>query len=281
MKIKYIINEQIKARDYLLSFYVSKSNIYKLFTNKQVYLNGNLINENQILNPNDILEIDYNESINYKPIDYNLDILYEDDYFLIINKPAKIIIHDDNDSLCNLVASYYIKNHINLSIKYAHRLDYDTTGVIIFCKDLLTLDYMNHFIETHDIKREYIALANNRFSKSEGTIDLNIGSDRHVNNKYIVSKSGKRAITHYEVIKNYKKYSLVKLILETGRTHQIRCHLAYINHPIIGDTLYGDKSNLSTRCLLHSSSVKFIHPVTKKEIIINTDIPEDIKKFLR
>ena len=281
MKIKYIINEQIKARDYLLSFYVSKSNIYKLFTNKQVYLNGNLINENQILNPNEILEIDYNESINYKPIDYNLDILYEDDYFLIINKPAKIIIHDDNDSLCNLVASYYIKNHINLSIKYAHRLDYDTTGVIIFCKDLLTLDYMNNYIETHDIKREYIALANNRFSKSEGTIDLNIGSDRHVNNKYIVSKSGKRAITHYEVIKNYKKYSLVKLILETGRTHQIRCHLSHINHPIIGDTLYGDNSNLSTRCLLHSSSVKFIHPVTKKEIIINTDIPEDIKKFLR
>ena len=140
---------------------------------------------------------------------------------------------------------------------------------------------MNHYISTHEIKRKYIALVNNKFSKKNGTINEPIGSDRHINNKYVVYKNGKEAIIHYNVIKEYKNYSLVELILETGRTHQIRCHLSYINHPIIGDKLYGDKSNLASRCLLHSKSISFIHPITKEVIEIDSKIPEDFKELMR
>ncbi len=275
MKINYLINKEINVRDYLLSFYMSSSKVYKLFLDKCISLNGETINERKILNPNDILTIDYKEEIDYKIEDYNLDVLYEDDYLLIINKPKGIIIHDVSNSLCNFVADYYNKNNINLNIRFAHRLDKDTTGVIVFVKCPLTLSYFNHFIETHEIRREYLAIVNGKFNNKKGTINAPIGEDRHISNKKRVSKTGKEAITHYEVIKEYNNYSLVKLLLETGRTHQIRCHMSYVGHPLVGDKLYGDKSNYNGRFLLHSHKITFIHPITNKKITIEAKVPND------
>lgn len=277
MKINYLINKDINARDYLLSFYYSKSKIYKLFLEKKISVNNEIINERKELKSNDILSIDYDEDIDYIPSDLNIDILYEDDYFLMINKPKNIIIHDDSNSLCNAVANYYKKNNISLNVRFAHRLDYDTTGLIIFVKCPLCLSYLNHFIETHEIRREYIAIINGKLNNKKGTIDLPIGEDRHINNKMRVSKTGKRAVTHYEVIEENNNYSKIKVLLETGRTHQIRCHFSHIGHPLIGDTLYGDKSNLSDRYLLHSYRIKFIHPITNKEIEVVAKEPEDFK----
>jgi 23S rRNA pseudouridine1911/1915/1917 synthase len=275
MKINYLINKEIKVRDYLLSFYLSKSKIYKLFLDKSISIGDNIINENYILKPNDILTIDYKEKRDYKPEEFNLDILYEDDYFLIINKPKGLIIHDESNSLCNKVSYYYLKNNIDLNIRFAHRLDMDTTGVIIYVKCPLCLAYMNHYIETHEIRRNYVAVVNGIFKNKKGTINLPIGENRHIANKKRVSKTGKEAITHYEVLKDDGKNSLLSILLETGRTHQIRCHMEYIGHPLIGDTLYGDKSNLSNRYLLHSYKVSFIHPITGKKLDIVSKIPED------
>ena len=275
MKINYIVDKKITVRDYLLSFYMSKTRIYKLFLDKCVSLNGEVINERKIINPNDILTIDYKEEIDYKPNDINIDILFEDEYFLIINKPKNIIIHDESNSLCNIVASYYKKNNINLNVRFAHRLDKDTTGVIVFVKCPLALSYMNHYIETHEIRREYIAVVNGIFKNKKGTIDLPIGEDRHISNKKRVSKTGQKAITHYAVIKEANGNSLISVILETGRTHQIRCHMGYIGHPLIGDKLYGDKSNFNDRYLLHSKKISFIHPFTKKLIVVEAKIPDD------
>ena len=277
MKINYKIKNSINVRDYLLSFYYSSSKIYKLFLDKKVSLNGEIINERKELNSGDILEIDYDEEIDYKPLEKDLDILYEDDYFLIINKPKNIIIHDENNSLCNIVANYYKKNNINLNVRFAHRLDKDTTGLIIFVKCPLCLSYLNHFIETHEIRREYIAIVNGKLNNKKGSIDLPIGEDRHISNKKIVSKTGKKAVTHYEIIEENNKYSMVKILLETGRTHQIRCHFSHIGHPLIGDVLYGDKSKLSNRYLLHSYKISFVHPITNERIEVEAKIPLDFK----
>jgi 23S rRNA pseudouridine1911/1915/1917 synthase len=280
MKINYKIDKSINVRDYLLSFYMSKTRIYKLFLDKCVSKNGNIINEREILKPNDILTIDYKEKRDYSPEQLNLDILYEDDYFLIINKPKHILIHDsksNTDSLSNRVANYYYNNGISLNVRFAHRLDFETTGLIIYCKDMLTHSYMNHFIETHDIRREYRLLASGKMNKKNGFIDLPIGKHRHENGKMIVSKTGKEAKTYYEVLKEYKNYSYIKCLLETGRTHQIRVHFSCLGHPLLGDLLYGGDTKLINRVSLHSYMTSFIHPVYKNSLEVKCELPLDMK----
>ena len=285
MIFKYPIFEDISLRDYINSYFISKSKIYTLFLEKRIYINGNLAKENSILKKGDILSIDESQEIDYKEELNSVDVVYEDDYLLIINKPKGIIIHDDDKSklntLSNRVAKYYSDNNLALNVRFAHRLDKDTTGLIIYVKDSLSFSYMNHYIENHEIKRYYLALVEGNFKEKHGVINKNIGKDRHVNNKYIVSKSGKEAITYYEVIKNYKGFSLVKLLLKTGRTHQIRVHMASISHPLLGDEIYGKKSNLIDRVALHSFKLEFIHPVTKQQINLEALLPFDMEGVLK
>jgi len=280
MIINYPIYKKSTVREYLESFYLSKSKIYTLFLDGNIYLNNHKVKENDIINKGDILQIDHIEEIDYKiNTDIKLDIIYEDDYLLIINKPKNILIHngkDNNDSLSNLVSGYYYLNGISLNVRFCHRLDYETSGLIIYAKDILTHSYMNHFIECHVIKRCYLAFCYNKFKNKIGKIDLPIGRDRH-ENKMRVSKTGKEAITHFEVIKNYKNYTLVKLQLETGRTHQIRCHLSYLNHPILGDTLYGASNEYIDRVALHSYSLDFIHPIYNEKMHLEAELPKDMK----
>ncbi len=281
MIYSYTIDNEINARDYLLSFYLAKSKVYKLFFEKRVSVNDNIINENYKLLKGDILKINITEEIDFIPEDKKIDIVYEDDYFLIINKPKGIIVHPDDKSkgntLCNMVASYYKKIGLNINVRYAHRLDYDTTGIIIFVKDYLSFSYMNHYIETHDVKRTYRCLVTGIINKKEGQIVAPISGDRHNSKKFVVSKNGKEAITNYKVIKEYKDYSLVEVLLKTGRTHQIRCHMAYINHPLLGDLLYGANTKLINRVALHSYKLSFIHPIFKREVNLKLDLPSDMK----
>ena len=284
MIFKYKILENISLRDYLNSYFISKSKIYTLFLEKRIKINGVIAKENSILRENDILEIDENQAIDYAIDEKSVDVVYEDDYLLIINTPTGITIHDDDKSklntLSNRVAKYYKDNGLNLSVRFAHRLDIDTTGLIIYVKDSLSFAYMNHFIENHKINRYYLALVEGNFKEHCGKIKKSIGRDRHDSKKYLISKSGKEAVTNYEVLKNYEGYSLVKLLLETGRTHQIRVHMASIGHPLLGDKLYGKKSNLIDRVALHSYKLSFIHPVTKKKIEIEKEPPLDMKGLI-
>ena len=280
MIVNYPIYEASKVKDYLESFYLGKSKIYNLFFNNQILLNNHKCKENDLIKKGDIISIIYDEEIDYEKSDKDIDILYEDDYFLIINKPKNIIIHDsksNTDSLSNRVANYYYKNGITLNVRFCHRLDFETTGLIIYCKDMLTHSYMNHFIETHDIKREYRLFVSGKMTKKNGFIDLPIGKNRHENGKMIVSKTGKEAKTYYEVLKEYKSYSYVKCLLETGRTHQIRVHFSYLGHPLLGDLLYGGDTKLIDRVSLHSYMTNFIHPVYKNNLEVRCELPLDMK----
>ena len=284
-RFDYEILEDSNLRDYLLSYYLSKSKVYKLFQDKMVLVNNEFKNESYNLKKGDIVSILLDEEIDFKPIEYDLDILYEDSYFLIINKPAGIIIHSEKDkddiSLCNYVADYYKRKGYHLNIRFAHRLDKETSGVIVFCKDILTHAYMNYYISTHDIKREYRALIQGHPKDNHFRLTYPIGSNRHNSQKMVVSKNGKDAITNVELLYKYKGYSLVRVILETGRTHQIRLHLSHYGNPLLGDILYGGQQNKIKRVALHSYKIEFIHPVTKMNLSIIAPMPKDMAVLMK
>ena len=284
MIFNYTVKNDSTIIDFLNDCFLSKAKIYTLFLEKKIKLNNQDCKRDSIIKNGDVISIIEDEEIDFVPENKKLDIIYEDDYLLIINKPSNIIVHPDDKnktgSLCNIVANYYKNKGYNISVKYAHRLDIDTTGIIIFCKDMLTMSYMNHIISLHEIKRYYLCLAMNKFKDKIGTINLPIGEDRHHKSRRRVSKTGQAAITHYEVIKSFKGYSLLSVLLETGRTHQIRVHLSYMNHPLLGDELYnGDLSRIN-RVALHSYKVEFIHPFSKEKIVLTKKLPFDMNKLV-
>ncbi len=283
MIINYDIKNEGTIIEYLESFYISKSKIYKLFLDNLILLNNHKCKREDKIKKGDVLSLILDEEIDYKQAKGKLDIIYEDDYLLIINKKPGIIIHngkDNDDSLANLVAGYYLENGIYLNVRYAHRIDNETSGLIIFCKDILTHAYMNHYIETHDIRRTYRLLITGKLRENKGTIDKPIGEDRH-SNKMRISQTGKESITHYKVLKAYNDYSYLECTLLTGRKHQIRVHMASLGHPLLGDLLYGAKDEYIDRCALHSYSVKFIHPVFKEEMEFIAELPSDMKKLVK
>lgn len=286
MKIIYKINEKyndFKLRDFLLSLHLGKVKIYNLISEKRISKDNILLKDNSVLKTGDFIEICYDEKVDFVPLEKKLDIVYEDDYFLFVNKPRNIIVHPDektkNGTMCNVVSFYYQNKGIEATVKYAHRLDIDTTGILMFAKDVLSSAYLHHIISTHELKRTYLCLCEGIFKTKKGTIDLPIGEDRHHNQRRRVSKTGQNAVTHYEVILEHKNCSLVKVVLETGRTHQIRVHMSYVGHPLVGDVLYGAKTE--GRVMLHSYKVEFVHPYEDKSMTIVKDMPFDMKKLLK
>lgn len=284
MIFKYKSLKDQSILEFLNSYHLSKSKIYTLFLDKRILINDKECKRDDKINKDDIVSIIENEEIDFIPENKKLDIIYEDDYLLIVNKPSNIIVHPDDKkklgSMCNIVANYYKNKGYDLSVKYAHRLDIDTTGILIFCKDMLTMAYMNYHISLHNVKRTYECLCEGIFKDKKGIINLPIGEDRHHKQRRRVSKTGQAAITHYEVIKELKNYSLVSVILETGRTHQIRVHLSHIGHSLLGDELYFGNKRQIKRVALHSYMVEFIHPVTNELIKLVKKLPFDMQNLV-
>lgn len=246
-----------------------------LRTRKNVKVNGVVVPFHTPLKTGDTLDLEFLEEDYPLPNvlcskSFPLDILYEDEHLIIVDKKQGMKTHPneptENDTLLNIVANYL---HQKKQIPYVvHRLDKETSGLVLFAKNPVVLPILGKMMEKKEIHRKYQAIVEGSFSKKEFTIQKKIGRDRHDRRKRIVDeKNGQKAITHVQVKKEEKNRSFLEITLDTGRTHQIRVHLSSLNHPIVGDPLYQrkkDKSPLALRAI----SLTFLHPFTKEEICI-------------
>ena len=280
---KYTNINQILKQEFKLSAKL----MHKVISNKFVLLNNIPIDTRTIPNNGDIIKVDLNyeeENDNIVPTKMELNILYEDDGLLILNKPAGIAVHPSilhfDNSLSNGVKFYFDKLGLKKKIRIVNRLDRNTSGIVILAKNEYIQECLIKQMKTNEFKKEYLAIAKGILESKSGTLNFPIARKEGSIIERTVSSDGDSAITHYDVVKEFNNLSLVHIVLETGRTHQIRVHFSHIGHPILGDTLYGSPSELINRQALHSYKLTFIHPVTKKELILESSLPNDIKNII-
>ncbi|WP_425447074.1 RluA family pseudouridine synthase [Dethiothermospora halolimnae] len=252
----------------------------KLIKSKSIIKNGKKASKKSLVKKGDTIVIFMkDEEDNNIPEDINLNIVYEDYDLIILNKEPGIVVHPtkghNNGTVANGVAQYFKNHNINKKIRFVNRLDMDTSGIVVVAKNPFGHQQMSKQFENNQVKKSYLALVDG-IVKGDGVIDEPIGKDPQDSIKNAVKADGKRAITKYEVIDRYNEASLVKLYIETGRTHQIRVHMDYIGHPIIGDTLYNKESNIIKRQALHSYSLEFKVPRNNEKVKVEANLPEDM-----
>ncbi|MBQ3184945.1 MAG: RluA family pseudouridine synthase [Firmicutes bacterium] len=225
------------------------------------------------------------ETSGFEPQNIPLDIVYEDDDLMIINKQPGLIVHPTKGHPTGTVANalmYYMEQTGKpFKIRFVNRLDMDTSGLLVVAKNSYTQNDYTKQMKENTVEKRYIAVVKGIVESDEGTIDLPIGRPDPDHVRRGVMEDGAPSVTHYKVLDRYNGYSLVELLLETGRTHQIRVHMSHIGHPVLGDWLYeGLNPLLIDRQALHAAKLTFTHPMTKKRMTFEAPIPEDIKKAI-
>ncbi len=272
---------------------LSRTYIQKLIKDGYASVNGKPIKNNFKLKPLDKVKLNIPETSEPDIIgeDIQLDIVYEDDDVILINKPKNMVVHPAPGHYSGTLVNALMNHCKNLSgingvlrPGIVHRIDMDTTGIIIACKNDLAHKFISEQLKVHSIKRKYKAVVHGNLKEDEGVIDKPIGRHDIDRKKMSVNaKHSKQAITHYKVIERFKSATLIECELETGRTHQIRVHMASINHPLYGDSVYGydkEKYQLDGQ-VLHAETLGFVHPTTKEYMEFNVEIPEYFKELLR
>ena len=255
-------------------------------TPESILLNGRWEYVNTLLKTGDLLEIkliEQESSEKIPPVYASFSIIYEDEDILVIDKPANMPIHPSlnhyENTLANAVCYYFANQGIPYTFRCVNRLDKNTTGLTIVAKHMLSSAILSQDVAIKSIKREYLAIVSGETDDS-GTIDAPIGRKNHSTiERQIDYTNGERAITHYRKIDTKNGYTLVSLVLETGRTHQIRVHMSSIGHPLIGDFLYHPESHELPRQALHSHKLEFIHPITRKAMAFTAPMPSDMSDF--
>ena len=275
MILKYKIIENNRTINQILKnkLHISSRLLYKLINKKVIYLNDKVCDTRNLVNTGDIITIDLSyieDNSNIVPTKMDLNIIYEDAAMLVLNKPSGISTHTSmfhfEDSISNSVKYYFDSIDLHKKIRPVNRLDLHTSGLIIFAKNEYIQECLIKQMENNSFKKEYHAIINGHLENKKGTIDKPIARKQNSIIERCIDKNGKRAITHYEIIKKFNNCSLVKCTLETGRTHQIRVHFASINHPLLGDSLYGEKSDWIDGQALMCTKLSFIHPISNKKI---------------
>lgn len=270
---------------------VSRSYIQNLILDECVLLNGIPCRANARVKENDHLELNYDDQIELEtqPQNIDLDIRYEDQDVIVINKPKGMIVHptlaNQKDTLVNALL-YHCKDlsGINGVLRpgIVHRIDKDTTGLLIVAKNDKAHLSLAEQLKTKTVSRLYYALVHGVMEHDYGTIDAPIGRDPKDRQKMCVTaKNSKEAVTHFKVIERFKKYTLVECSLETGRTHQIRVHMQYIGHPVMGDPKYSYRK--TRECggqMLHAHQLTFVHPSTHEKVVVEAPLPKQFVDIL-
>jgi 23S rRNA pseudouridine1911/1915/1917 synthase len=268
---------------------LSRSTIKKLLLEGKILVNQAQVKASYVLRFGDLIEVmdvDFSET-EIVPTKMDLDIVYEDEDVLVVNKPSGMVVHPApghyQDTLVNGLL-WHIKNlsDVNGEMRpgIVHRIDKDTSGLLMVAKNNYAHDILAKELQDKLTKREYIALVEGIIVNKRGKINAPIGRDKNNRLKMAVTASGKEAITNFEVLETYEDKTLIKCILETGRTHQIRVHMQYINHPLVNDYVYGNAKPNDFGQFLHAESLGFTHPKTKEWLEFTSPLPEEFKSYL-
>ena len=274
------------AKEY---FHMSDRLVLKLKNKQLIFKNSKTARVSDSIENNDIVEfnLDYEEeSDNIVPIKMNLEIIYEDDSFIIVNKPPFMPVHPSanhyEDSLSNGIKCYFNSINLHKKIRPVNRLDKNTSGLVIFAKNEYVQESLINQMKHGTFKKKYLAILDGILKEKSGTISAPIArKEKSIIEREVNFEKGQNASTSFNVISQGKNFALVEFELHTGRTHQIRVHAKYMSHPILGDSLYGSKTSIINRQALHCYSLSFLHPIKNKNISFKSNIPTDMKDVLR
>ena len=295
---EYIVSQEEKGKrldTYIPSVDtdITRTSAQRLIEDGNILVNGKNAKVSYKIQENDKISVEIPEpkQIELKAQNIPIEIIYEDSDIIVVNKPKGMVVHPANGNpdgtLVNAIMAICkdslsgIGGEIRPGI--VHRIDKDTSGLLIVAKNDNAHVKMSEQIKNHEVKKTYIALVRGVFKENEATIDMPIGRSTSDRKKMAVNKNGKNAITHIKVLKRFDKYTLLQVNIETGRTHQIRVHLSEIGYPVVGDTVYSNGKNewgIKGQCL-HAKSLKFKHPITGKEMFIEAPLPKYFENILK
>ncbi|MDD6244540.1 MAG: RluA family pseudouridine synthase [bacterium] len=286
--MKLEINDETGRIDVVLSNMLeeSRSKIQRKIKDGKVLVNNKEISCNYQVAKGDIIEVLKEEvTSNLEKKEIPLDIVFEDENLLIINKQSGLVVHPApghmNDTLVNALLVDYPLTDDLLRPGIVHRLDKDTSGLMLVAKNEETKEALSLMLKKKEVKRTYLALVEGVIKPARGTIDAPIGRDPKDRLKMKVIAGGKEAVTHFKVLKRYQNKTLIECQLDTGRTHQIRVHLAYINHPVVNDPVYGhSKKTTSFGQMLHSYKIELVEPLTKEHLEFTKEPPKEFQDEL-
>ena len=267
---------------------ISRSKIQKLIKEEKVLVNKKKVSSSYQVRINDQIEVndDLDYEINVEPENIPLNIVYEDDDLIIINKESGMVVHPAPGHYTGTLVNALLYKYKNLAgDKFrpgiVHRLDKDTSGLMLVAKNEFTLEKLSEMISKKEVERKYLAIVDGVIKHDTGTIDAPIGRDENNRQKMSVTdKNAKESITHFKVLEHFKNNTLIECILETGRTHQIRVHMAYIGFPITNDPLYGKGKSNEFGQMLHSYYIKLNHPRTNKLLEFEVEPPKEFNEKL-
>lgn len=289
MKIN-VENGNIRIDKYLLDVLkLSRSKIQKLIKDNNVIVDGKVVSANFIVKDGMEINVDLDkkeESYEIEPLDIDINIVYEDDYIVIVDKPRGLVVHPavghKNDTLVNALIKKCKLSSDEVRPGIVHRIDKDTSGLLIVAKDEIVHEKLVNMIKNKEVVRKYIALVHGVINHDTGTIDAPIGRDITDRKKMAVTDiNAKDAITHFRVLEKLNNATLIECQLETGRTHQIRVHMKYIGYPIVNDPVYGHKKTIND-CgqMLHSYYLSLNHPITGEFMEFRSEIPKEMKEII-
>lgn len=269
----------------------SRSQVNKMLDAGMIVVNDIEVKPSYKVKENDVISVldEFHEESDVVPEKMDLDIIFEDEDIIVLNKPAGIVVHPGSGNKTNTLANglmYYTKNLSDLNGEerpgIVHRLDKDTSGIMLVAKSNRAHQVLAEDFKAHDVKREYVALLNGVFPHNKAKIDAPIGRDQNVRKKMCVTATNsKHAITHLQVLKRYKDYTLVSLHLETGRTHQIRVHMNYIGYSVFNDPVYSTQKIKEYGQFLHSKTIDFVHPITNEAMHFTCPLPEYFEEYIK